>query len=154
MGDGPAVARRYADFFFDDTCPTRFRPGTAMAVCELIRDGADYRLTGLPPHFPFPGGSFANGGGMRIWPLGFAFRNASGSELRRGVEEAIRSSHVHPESIDGAVAVAFAVGFAAKQKAGERTSKFDPIALLQGVQALMETPVFQNHLRALCKQLP
>lgn len=53
--------------------------------------GVDYRASGLPPHFPFPGGSFANGGAMRISPLAIAFRHAAPEVLRAACEEAIRS---------------------------------------------------------------
>merc|ERR1712176_1709598 len=74
--------------------------------------GVGYRVTGRPPHFDFAGGSFANGGAMRIWPLGIAFRHAPALEMRRAVEESIRSSHVHEEAVDGAIAVAMAVSAA------------------------------------------
>ena len=61
----------------------------------LLRPNA--MKAGLPPHFPFEGGSFANGGAMRISPLAVAFRNAPPQQLRFAVREAICSSHAHPE---------------------------------------------------------
>lgn len=163
--DGPLVARQYAAFFHDDTCPRRFRPGTAMAVCKDIGDGVDYRVTGGPPNFPFPGGSFANGGAMRIWPLGIAFKSAPQRDFCRAVEEAIRSSHVHPEAIDGAVAVAYAVAFAAKHHTGEAAGSFDPLVLLDEMlhsssddendpnAYLVKTPIFKLRIRALRDEL-
>lgn len=151
--DGPLVARQYAEFFFDTSCPTRFRPGTAMQVCQLVSKDVDYRVTGKPPHFAFDGGSFANGGAMRIWPLGIAFRHASAPEMRRAVEESIRSSHVHEEAVDGAIAVAMAVSAAIQHYTGERTGDFDPCALLSEISSNMNTFIFQHQLVALGKKL-
>ena len=86
----------------------------------------------------FPLGSYANGGGMRIAPLGIAFRNATPAELYVAASEAVRSTHVHPgmlaivvgrcafrsrmiscvgcaltEAVDGAFCIAAAVAAAA-----------------------------------------
>ena len=73
-----------------------------------VAGGADIRTVG---RLAFPSGSFANGGAMRIAPIGVAFRNAGDQELRVAVENAIVSSHRHPEAIDGAVVMAKAVAF-------------------------------------------
>jgi ADP-ribosylglycohydrolase len=51
----------------------------------------------------FPTGSFANGGIMRISPVGVAFQNASPEELKEAVKWAIISSHVNDEAIDGGI---------------------------------------------------
>jgi len=147
--DGPLVARQYAEFFLDRSCPIRFRPGTAMTVCHLISEGVDYCATGQPPHFPYDRGSFANGGAMRIWPVGIAFRHASTSELRRAVDEAIRSSHVHPEAVDGAVAVAIAVSIAALHHTGERSGALDPCVLLNEIADAMRTSILKSHMQSL-----
>ena len=44
----------------------------------------------------FPGGSYANGGAMRIAAMGIAFHNATPAELRAAVAEAVRATHTHP----------------------------------------------------------
>jgi uncharacterized membrane protein len=60
-------------------------------VLDAVLKGVDYQITGQPPYFPFAGGSFANGGAMRISPLAISFRNASSDVLRAACEEAIKS---------------------------------------------------------------
>lgn len=104
---GADIALSYATAW--KTSPVRGYPPTAKVVLEAVLKGEDYRLTGKPPYFPFKDGSFANGGAMRISPLAIAFRNADDAVFRRACAEAIRSSHVHPEAIDGAVVQATAV---------------------------------------------
>eukprot|EP00026_Physarum_polycephalum_P010401 Phypoly_transcript_10564.p1 GENE.Phypoly_transcript_10564~~Phypoly_transcript_10564.p1 ORF type:complete len:390 (+),score=58.37 Phypoly_transcript_10564:164-1171(+) len=74
-------------------------PGSAQAAMQRVLDGKDYKQAGRGS---FPEGSFANGGIMRIPPVGLAFRNATDEELHTAVQWAIISSHVHPEAIDGA----------------------------------------------------
>jgi poly(ADP-ribose) glycohydrolase ARH3 len=53
-----------------------------------------------------PGGSFANGGAMRIAPVGLAYRNADAATLQEAVEAALLCTHVHPLGVEGAVAQA------------------------------------------------
>ena len=102
------VAMKYSDFFFKGA-HVRGYPDTAKAVMHLVRDGVPADETGLPPHFPFPGGSFANGGAMRISPLAIAFKGVAPHVLRAVVEVAIQASHRHPEAVDGAAVQARAV---------------------------------------------
>eukprot|EP00820_Chromera_velia_P015642 Cvel_25467.t2-p1 / transcript=Cvel_25467.t2 / gene=Cvel_25467 / organism=Chromera_velia_CCMP2878 / gene_product=hypothetical protein / transcript_product=hypothetical protein / location=Cvel_scaffold2890:3278-4586(+) / protein_length=391 / sequence_SO=supercontig / SO=protein_coding / is_pseudo=false len=104
------VAKTQAEFFSSGDLQRGY-PGTAQKGLRLIMEGVSYKETGEPPHFPFAGGSFANGGAMRISPLAVAFRESTAEVLRMAVEEAIRSSHRHPEAIDGAAAQARAVQF-------------------------------------------
>jgi len=102
--EGADCARSYAEAWKKGGATTRGYPPTAKQVMQAVLDGTDYQVTGLPPHFAFPGGSFANGGAMRISPLALAFRNCGDPALfRAAVAEAIRSSHVHPEAVDGAM---------------------------------------------------
>ena len=106
--DANAAARSYGDFFRDAT-PFRGCPPTAAKVMQLVSEGVPIEETGLPPHFPFPGGSFANGAAMRIAPLAIAYRNADAEQLRNAVEAATISSHRHPEAVDFAVVQAMCV---------------------------------------------
>jgi ADP-ribosylglycohydrolase len=53
-----------------------------------------------------PGGSFANGGAMRIAPVGLAYHNADAATLQAAVEAALQCTHVHPLGVEGAVAQA------------------------------------------------
>ena len=100
--DANAAARSYGDFFRQAT-PFRGCPPTAAKVMQLVTEGVPIQDTGLPPHFPFAGGSFANGGAMRIAPLAIAYRNADADQLRNAVEAATISSHRHPEAVDFAM---------------------------------------------------
>ncbi|CAK0901594.1 unnamed protein product [Prorocentrum cordatum] len=134
--DGRHAARQYAEFFFDE------------AVMRRVRDGVDYKTAGLPPHFPFRDGSYANGGGMRASPLGIAFRDASAAQVRAAAAEAVRSSHAHPEAVDGAAVQAYAVALAARLGAAGRARDFCPAAFLREAGAAASTPAFQRRLDA------
>ena len=90
--DANAAARKYYDFF--TTGPFRGCPPTAAKVMQKVSEGVPIEETGLPPHFPFAGGSFANGGGMRIAPLAIAYRDADATQLRAAVEKAIRGGRL------------------------------------------------------------
>lgn len=109
QADAAHVARSCANLFLHDNEAFRGCPPTAKNVLELTLQGVSPAETGLPPNFPYAGGSFANGGAMRISPLGIAYRNADTKTLRDAVTVAICASHRHPEAIDFAVVQASAV---------------------------------------------
>ncbi len=44
-----------------------------------------------------PEGSYANGGAMRIAPVGLAYRYAPKEVLRQAVTDALYCTHVHPQ---------------------------------------------------------
>lgn len=90
--DPDHAAQSYADFFANNE-KYRGCPPSAKSVMQAVINGTPVSESGLPPHFPFPGGSFANGGGMRISLLPVAYRNASPVVLREAVTAAILSSH-------------------------------------------------------------
>jgi poly(ADP-ribose) glycohydrolase ARH3 len=102
--DGAHCASTYAKFFSAE--PRRGYGPAVSRVLALLCAGADYRTTGRAI---FPGGSFANGGAMRIAPVGLAFRNASDDVLREAVRVALLCTHVHPDAVDGAFIQAKAV---------------------------------------------
>jgi len=173
--DGAHAAKRYAEFYYFEAeeadvqnerthlpeTDRRFCPPTAENVMKsVLFDGVDYKVTGLPPYFPYQDGSFANGGAMRISGLGIAFRNAGRDVFRRAVAEAIQSSHVHPEAVDGACVQAMAVRVGTKfAVASKNTLKPIPEfreALLAAVEDVVETPVFKKRISAVrsCLQTP
>lgn len=139
--NGPHAAVSYAKAW--KTAPTRGYPPSAKMVLDAILKGADYKVTGQPPFFPFQGGSFANGGAMRISPLAIAYRNASSEVLRAACAEAIRSSHVHEEAIDGAVVQATAVRRALNT---DNTQDFDSIQLLDELISVVKTKAMRDRL--------
>eukprot|EP00727_Mastigamoeba_balamuthi_P000159 m51a1_g1014 hypothetical protein (321) ;mRNA; f:615444-617931 len=99
--DPQHVASSYSAFFRHQ--PQRGYPRSAQAVLFAVEQGGDIYATGRKV---FEDGSFANGGAMRIAPVGLAFRNAPDEAMHEAVRLAIVSSHVHPDGIDGAWVVA------------------------------------------------
>jgi len=96
---------------------------SSATVCRALLAGQSFRTTGTIKN---QAGSHANGGAMRIAPVGLAFRHLTHPPLpdtndnndnhspppllRDVVAEAIAATHVHPEAIDGATVIAFFVG--------------------------------------------
>lgn len=104
--DCSAVALSGATFMCEHQ-PVRACPDSAFAVGRALLDGRVSVLTA--GRFNYPDGSFANGGCMRIAPVGLAFRHASPQEMRKASAAALLATHVHPEAVDGAAVVATAV---------------------------------------------
>ncbi|KAG2500291.1 hypothetical protein HYH03_001869 [Edaphochlamys debaryana] len=110
-----AAARAYATEFELH----RGYGGTAYKVLqELRREGADPERVATIGSKHIPGGSFGNGGAMRIAPLGLVYRHAPPSVVREAVAEALRCTHVHPTAVDGALVVALAVGYLSTRQPG------------------------------------
>eukprot|EP00197_Chlamydomonas_leiostraca_P005405 CAMPEP_0202862444 /NCGR_PEP_ID=MMETSP1391-20130828/3483_1 /ASSEMBLY_ACC=CAM_ASM_000867 /TAXON_ID=1034604 /ORGANISM="Chlamydomonas leiostraca, Strain SAG 11-49" /LENGTH=344 /DNA_ID=CAMNT_0049541983 /DNA_START=194 /DNA_END=1224 /DNA_ORIENTATION=+ len=111
--DAESAARAYVAVFQ----PHR---GYGGKTCKILAEcKAD-------PHMPWqamaqlatkytPEGSFANGGAMRIAPVGLVYRNAQPSVLLTAVTAALRLTHVHPVGVDGALIQAAAVGWLSRQ---------------------------------------
>jgi len=92
----------------------------AKKILQSIKDGQD--AVHLPDSV-FPGGSFGNGGAMRVAPVGLLFHK----DLDRTDHEASRSAtvtHRHPIGIDGARMIAVAVAMAARPDHYDRTAFF------------------------------
>eukprot|EP00427_Karlodinium_veneficum_P066144 CAMPEP_0169318090 /NCGR_PEP_ID=MMETSP1017-20121227/7095_1 /TAXON_ID=342587 /ORGANISM="Karlodinium micrum, Strain CCMP2283" /LENGTH=400 /DNA_ID=CAMNT_0009412331 /DNA_START=78 /DNA_END=1281 /DNA_ORIENTATION=- len=138
--DAVHVAHSVARLFLKDNEAYRGCPPTAKQNLWSILDGMSPEVTGLPPHFPFPGGSFANGGGMRISPVGIAYRNADRKTLRQAVIAATLFSHRHPEAIDFAVVQAAAVRYALCIQ----PNQFDTSSFLADMVAMCDTDVMKN----------
>lgn len=146
--DAVHAARSIAELFRDNEA-YRGCPPTAKAVMRATLDGVNVDDVGVPPHFPFEGGSFANGGAMRISPLAIAYRNADFAVLRRGVEAAIRASHRHPEAVDFAVVQAAAVKYALQVSPEE----FCSVTLLHDLAELCETEAMRGVVAAVSTAL-
>jgi poly(ADP-ribose) glycohydrolase ARH3 len=106
----------------------------------MLGEGADYRTTGCAI---YPKGSFANGGAMRIAPVGLAFRNAGDRALHDAVELALLCTHVHPDAVDAAFAQAKAV---AKLAMTKDPRDFDGMTLLSELQAIARGEVLKDKL--------
>ncbi|MGW5438574.1 ADP-ribosylglycohydrolase family protein [Nocardia asteroides] len=96
--------------------PARDYGHSAVATLRRIREGMPWRQAAGAV---FEGqGSCGNGAAMRVAPLGAYFAD----DPARIVSEAIRSAevtHLHPEGVAGAVAVALAAGLAADARRNE-----------------------------------
>ena len=146
--DAEHAARTCAEFFRDNEA-FRGCPPTAKQTLQNILDGVPVDKTGLPPFFAFPGGSFANGGAMRISPLAIAYRSADAACLRSAVTAAILATHRHPEAIDFAVIVAAAVQYSLRVD----PAHFDAALLLDDLIARCETKGMRSVLRAIAVAL-
>ena len=133
--DAQHVALRCAEFVRDNEL-FRGCPPTAKAVVEAVLQGVPAEQTGLPPHFAFAGGSFANGGAMKISLLAIAYRNAPPPVLRSAVVHAVLSTHRHPEAVDFAVVQAAAVQHCLRLS---RPQDFEATAFLVEMASLCET---------------
>lgn len=122
----PHVALQYSKFWIKK--PKRGYPDSAQSVLKAILKGADYLKTG---NLVFHDGSFANGGAMKISPIGIAFRNATDDELLLATKQAIICSHTHPEAVDGAYLVAKAISILCKLKAPQDLSPIEFLKLLK-----------------------
>jgi poly(ADP-ribose) glycohydrolase ARH3 len=141
--DAAHAAKSYAHFWRNGDA-VRGYPPSAKQVMQATLDGVPAQATGLQPHFPFPGGSFANGGAMRISPLALAYRDAGPDVLRDAVAQAILSSHRHPEAIDFAVIQASLVQYALQVGA----AGFQRDAVLDELASRCETKAMAGMVRA------
>ena len=82
--DAAAAAHSYGDFF-RSASPFRGCPPTAAKVMQLVHEGVSVEKTGLPPHFPFAGGSFANGGDLGVFGPG---------EMQKQFEDGTKSTPI------------------------------------------------------------
>ena len=141
--DAEHVSAKYAEFYES----ARGYGGAAHRVMRALRNGADYRGTGV---LEFPDGSFGNGGAMRIAPVGLAYRHAPDRVLHDAVESALLCTHVHPEAIDGAYLQAKAVAMAATT---DDSRTFDRRQFVDALLRAAQTPILQAKLEALAAGL-
>jgi poly(ADP-ribose) glycohydrolase ARH3 len=134
--DARHCAQTYAKYYN----PWRGYGGGAHAVMKALKQGADYRKTGV---MIFKDGSYANGGAMRIAPVGLVYGNKTNEELRKAVVDAVLCTHVHPEGIDGAVIQAKAVGLLA---AIETVTDFDPQVFLEALDRISATGIMKEKI--------
>jgi ADP-ribosylglycohydrolase len=135
------AAMQYAKFYKESPYPG-FEigyPPSAMHVMESVLKGVSYRETGT---VSFKDGSFANGGVMRICPVGLAFRNATDEELYAAAKWAVISSHVHPEAVDGTWLQAKAVSILVRSS----HESLQPADFLKNIKDLSKNPEMDKQL--------
>lgn len=134
--DGADCARSCAELFE----PDRGYGRSAIAVLKALAGGADYTTTGT---LIFAEGSFGNGAAMRIAPVGLLFGTMDPEQMRPRVFEAVRATHIHEEAIDGALAIAVAVGRLSRRR---DIDDFDREAFLLDLAAHCRTMSMRSRL--------
>lgn len=133
---GSAVAKAYVEM----AEVTEYRGIPDPPVVKAIAN--DYTTSGK---LRYETGSFANGGAMRIGPLGVVARNLSREDLRIVVKEAIRPTHINPIAIDGAAIVARLVGMYMN---GEEPDVFEEaLTIAQAPETKKTMEIMQNIVR-------
>eukprot|EP01119_Soliformovum_irregulare_P022107 TRINITY_DN749_c0_g1_i7.p1 TRINITY_DN749_c0_g1~~TRINITY_DN749_c0_g1_i7.p1 ORF type:complete len:392 (-),score=96.82 TRINITY_DN749_c0_g1_i7:699-1874(-) len=140
------AAKSYGEFYIT-TEPRRGYPNSAQAVMRAVLAGKDHRETGT---MIFPNGSYANGGAMRISPIGLACRNATDDELYEMVRLAIISSHIHPDAIDGAFIQAKSIALLLKTN----VDQFDISDFLKIQLESCRSPAIRKKIEMVISALP
>jgi poly(ADP-ribose) glycohydrolase ARH3 len=142
--NGEDIANTYVKF-----CdPRRGYGGGALRALQRIRNGVSWRESGTGD---FPGGSFGNGGAMRIAPIGIVYGSGDVQRLRGHVKAAVYCTHTHPLGIDGAMCQARAIGIVAQcDPASERLST---ATVLKAIHDAVHTDEFHAALEQLAQLL-
>jgi poly(ADP-ribose) glycohydrolase ARH3 len=107
--------------FVTNYLPSRGYGQGARAVLEAMEDGRDYRQV-AEQHFP--GGSYGNGGAMRVAPVGLLFRK-NHEQLWEQARLSCLPTHRHPLGIEGAQLLALAVALCSGMQHFDRAAFFD-----------------------------
>ncbi|MFE6054753.1 ADP-ribosylglycohydrolase family protein [Kitasatospora sp. NPDC056446] len=111
----------------------------ANRLLRLVREGGDAEALAAEL---FDGqGSYGNGAAMRVAPLGAAYPEDPAAVLRPAADTAV-ITHVHPQAVDGAIAVAVAAAYAVRA----RTESMTPTAFLEAVVELTPYGVVREAL--------
>jgi len=128
--DPQHMAQRFAD----NCNPTRGYGRGALAVLELIRQGAPWEDVSLRI---FPEGSFGNGAAMRAAPIGLAFADDT-DELKRVTQIASSITHANPLAQEGALMVTLATVCALKD--------FTVAETLKVLEQSLKLPEYQERI--------
>jgi len=127
--------------------PTRGYSEHTMATMKSLISGVeDYTTAG---NALLEKGSWANGGAMKISPIGIAFRNASDNVLHEAVRLAVISTHTHKEGIDGAWVQAKAISLLLK----EHPTTFNPTQFLEKILHIANTEKMQLQIKSIIRHL-
>jgi len=135
--DGEIRVETLAKKFVDNYEPWRGYGGGARQVLEAIQQGGNWRRMAQTV---FPGGSYGNGGAMRVAPVGLYFHK----DLERTWNQAALSAeptHVHPLGVEGAQLLATAVAVCVRSG-----GQIDRIALYDELAARATTDEFARQI--------
>ena len=127
--------------FAENYHPERGYGQGARKIIERMCRGKDWRTLAQTI---FPGGSFGNGGAMRVAPVGLLFAGDADEVWRQAAASAL-PTHTHPIGIEGAQVLALAVALVVQ------TDTFDHKAFYRSLLARAETEEFRWHLRMAAK---
>lgn len=133
--DRDMLAERFAQRFMAD--PNRGYGGGAYRLLTAIASGASYKTAAAEL---FGGGSYGNGGAMRVAPVGAYFAD----DIDRVVSESRASAevtHAHPEGQAGAIAAALAAAYATRIGAMDASSGEAPSGAPRSASGPMDTSV-------------
>ena len=139
--DGAECAAAYAAAF----TPQRGYGRSATEILEALRQGADWRRTG---NMFFAGGSYGNGGAMRIAPVGLLYGQLDSSQLLEKVKAAVWMTHTHDEAIMAALLQARAIGLLVNADDAP-----EPIQFLQQLLCFASESVLTRPLRQVAELL-
>lgn len=91
----------------------------------------------------YPGGSFGNGGAMRIAPVGLLY-HADLGRLAGAVRAACKPTHNHPLAVEGALLEAYSIALAVRLDPGEEA---DPRGFIERLLELPVSEIYQSKLR-------
>lgn len=92
------------------------------------------------------GGSYGNGGAMRVAPLGLVYRNAALPVLEAALRQSlVPTHHTHPWAVEGALTQALAVAYLSKQQPPTQQQQQQEKQPPEGAQQLLS--VLQQQLR-------
>jgi poly(ADP-ribose) glycohydrolase ARH3 len=97
-------ARSYADHFQIN----RGYGETVFKIMVDLRNKCDYKTIA---NKYIPEGSYANGGAMRIAPIGLIYANRALDDMKIAVKDALLCTHTHPHGIEGATIQAAAISY-------------------------------------------
>jgi poly(ADP-ribose) glycohydrolase ARH3 len=135
LKDGEIIADSLRDAWVANFTPGRCY-GATQLVLRAMRDGEDYREVA---ENLFPGGSYGNGGAMRVAPVGLFFQD-DWDRLWQQAELCTQPTHAHRLAIEGAQLVALAVAMAASDV------DFDRAALLTELKRRCRSDEYRDRL--------
>jgi poly(ADP-ribose) glycohydrolase ARH3 len=121
IAKGEIVEADLCRAFAGNYVPARGYGFGARRVLEAMEEGRDHRAVAQST---FRGGSFGNGGAMRVAPVGLLFRDDL-DQLWQQARLSAEPTHLHPLGIEGAQLLALAVALASQTETLDRRDFID-----------------------------
>ena len=142
LTNGSIQEERLCKAFVENYVPSRGYGRGARAIIEAMEEGRDYQLVAKTI---FTGGSYGNGGAMRVAPVGLRFHLTPDRLIEQAILSAL-PTHTHPLGIEGTTLMAIAVGLALTQADDLNQAEFVSTLLKEAKQS-----EFKERLEKLAK---